>query len=180
MANQKIKIEFQVLESKNPQFLLIGDLSVWEYSENLPANVLITLPGSSKPLVYSWKKNAINSFNSNNFGTTCVVKCDDQKYTDIPDGIYTITLKSGFEEIEQTHYYLKTDRFEVELSKIIVDNGVEYNPKDEDFRDNIFEIKWYLLEAKSRAHIGNFSEAARYFEEAQRMLRKYSQCKDCF
>lgn len=180
MANQKIKIEFQVLESKNPQFLMVGDLSIWEYAENLPSYLLVTLPGSSKPLTFTWKKDAINSFNSNNLGLSCLVECDEQKYVDLPDGIYTLCLKSGFEEIEKKHYYLKTDRFELELSKVIVDNGLEYNPADKEFRERIFEIKWYLLEAKSRAHVGDFTEASRYFEDAQKKLRKYSQCKDCF
>lgn len=171
-----IKIDFQVLESRNPQFLMVGDLSEWEYAENLPAYILITLPGSSNPITYSWKKDAINSFNSNNLGLSCLVECGEQKYVDLPDGIYTICLKSGFEEIEKVHYYLKTDRFEVELSKVIIANGLEYDPQDKSFREYIFEVKWFLLEAQSRAHIGDFSGAQNYFTEAQKMLKKYKDC----
>ena len=179
MSNQTIKIDFQTLESKNPQFLLIADLSVWEYAESLPANVLITLPGSTIPLIYSWKKNAINSFNSNNFGISCVVSCDEQAYIDVPDGIYTITLKSGYEDVERTRYYLKTDRFENQLSKVIIKNGFEYDPKDRNFRDNIFQIKWMLLTAQSLAHQGDFVSAAHNFEEAKKLLNTYIDCKDC-
>lgn len=179
MSNQTIKIDFQTLESKNPQFLLVADLSVWEYAENLPAYLFITLPGSSKALQFSWKKNAINAFNSNNFGLSCVVECDEQEYIDVPDGIYTICLKSGFENIERLRYYLKTDRFENELSKVIIKNGLEYDPKDKEFRDNIFQIKWMLLTAQSQAHQGNFVEANKFFNEAKKLLKAYVDCKDC-
>jgi len=177
MADQKIDIQFQVLESKNPQFLLVADLSEWSYAETLPSFVWITLPGSSKAKQYSWKKDAINAFNSNNFGITCLVECGDQKYTDVPDGIYTVCLKSGYEDIEKTHYYLKTDRLEVELSKTIIRDGIE---EDKNFIDTIFNIKWYLLKAKSYAHVGNFTEAQRYYEESKKMFKKYADCTDCF
>jgi hypothetical protein len=179
MPNQVIKINFQTLESKNPQFLLVADLSVWEYAENLPAFLFITLPGSSTPLQFSWKKNAINSFNSHNFGLSCFTSCGEQDYKDTPDGIYTITLKSGYEDIEKTSYYLKTDRFENELSKVIIKNGFEYDPKDKSFRDNIFQIKWMLLTAQSHAHQGDFVEANINFEEAKKLLKTYVDCKDC-
>lgn len=179
MSNQKIKVNFQVLESKNPQLLLVADTSRWEYAENLPAYLFITLPCSSKPLQFSWKKEAINSFNSNNFGLSCVVECDEQDYRDVPDGVYTINLKSGYEGIETTKYYLKTDRFNNELTKVIVKNGTEYDPKDKDFRDNIFQIKWMLLTAESKAYQGDFIQAGKYFEESKKLLKSYIECSDC-
>lgn len=179
MANKKIKINFQVLESNNPQLLLVADVSKWEYAENLPAYLFITLPGSSNPLQFSWKKESINSFNSHNFGLSCVTECGEQEYRDLPDGVYTINLKSGYEGIEATKYYLKTDRFENELSKVIIKNGTEYDPKDKDFRDDIFQIKWILLTAKAKAYQGDFVYAGRYFEEAKKLLKTYVECKDC-
>ena len=34
-------------------------------------------------------------------------------------------MKSGYEDIEKSQYYLKTDRFEVEYAKVLVKYGTE-------------------------------------------------------
>ena len=117
----QIKIDFQVIESDRPKYLTIGDLSTWLYASNKPSYISITLPGSKKAITYSWLKNAINTFNSHNLGLSCLSgDCTEETYTDLPDGIYTICLKSGFEDIEEVKYYLKTDRTKLEIAKTIV------------------------------------------------------------
>jgi len=64
----QIKIDFQVIESKNPKYLTIGDLSDWAYASNKPSYISITLPGSKNAITHTWKKNAINNlYNLNNF-----------------------------------------------------------------------------------------------------------------
>lgn len=180
----QIKIDFDVIQS-TVQTLWIGDSSQWLHLENLPAQVLIALPGSKKSLVFSFKKNSINSFNSHNLGITCLqANCNDEVYGDLPDGIYTICLKSGIVDtnnnsFETTKYYLKTDRTELELSKVIVKHGFEYSKNDKDFRNKIYDIDWLIKVAKAHAKLGDFVKADRFFQQARELLRTLSDCKDC-
>jgi hypothetical protein len=180
----KLKIDFDVIQS-TVQTLWIGDSSKWQHTANLPANILITLPGSKKALVFSFKKQAINSFNSHNLGITCLQgNCTEEVYGDLPDGIYTLCLKSSFKDeddapFETTKYYLKTDRTELELSKVIVKHGFEYSKNDKDFRNKIYDIDWLIKVAKSHAKLGDFVKADRFFQQARELLRTLSDCKDC-
>jgi hypothetical protein len=176
----KITIDFQILETKNPQLLMVSDNSVWEYAEDLSSWIVIVLPGSTTELKYTFKKESINQFNSHNLGISCLsANCDDEEYIDLPDGIYTICVKSAYTDIEKSRYYLKTDRFDVDLAKVIIKNGFEYNLEDKEFRDKIFDIKWYLLTAKSHALNGDFVKADNFFQDAKKKLRVFQDCKNC-
>lgn len=175
----QIKIDFDVIQSTT-KTLWIGDSSDWIHAENLPANVLITLPGSVKPLTFSFKKKALNSFNSHNLGITCLKgDCTEEVYSDLPDGIYTIVLKSGFIDFEKIKYYLKTDRIELNIAKVVVKHGFEYSKQDRDFRDKIYDIDWLIKVAKAHAKLGDFVKADRFFQQAKGLLEKLLDCKNC-
>lgn len=100
-------------------------------------------------------------------------------YGDLPDGVYTLCLKSSLTGFETTKYYLKTDRTELELSKVIVKHGFEYSKNDKDFRNKIYDIDWLIKVAKSHAKLGDFVKADRFFQQARELLRTLSDCKDC-
>jgi hypothetical protein len=179
-----LKIDFDVIQS-TVQTLWVGDTSDWLHLVDLPSQILITLPGSKRPLVFSFKKKAINSFNSHNLGITCLQgNCTDEVYGDLPDGVYTICLKSSYKDsnnvpFEKTKYYLKTDRTELELSKVIVKHGFEYSKNDKDFRNKIYDIDWLIKVSKAHAKLGDFVKADRFFQQARQLLRTLSDCKDC-
>lgn len=178
--DQNIKVDFQVLETYDPKYLLIGDTSVWEYAKNKPSYILITPPGSSTTHDFIFKKKSMNNFNSHNLGLSCFTNdCKEEEYVDLNDGVYTICVKSFFEGIEKLRYYLKTDRFEIELRKAIIKNGLEYDEKDKDFRETVSQIKWYMDTAKSWAAEGDFVNSNRFFSKAKKMLTQYIDCKDC-
>lgn len=178
--NKKIKVDFQVLETHDPKYLLVGDTSLWEYSKDKPSYILITPPGSSNAYSFSFKKNSMNIFNSHNLGLSCFTNdCEEEEYIDLNDGIYTICVKSFYEGIEKTRYYLKTDRFEIELKKTIIKNGLEYNEKDKDFRDTIYQIKWNLDTAKSWASEGDFVKSNRFFNKSKKILNQLTNCSNC-
>jgi hypothetical protein len=175
----EIKIDFDVIQS-TVQTLWIGDNSDWVHAETLPANILITLPGSKKSLVFTFKKKAINAFNSHNLGITCFTNdCKDEVYADLPDGVYTIVLKSGYSNFEKTKYYLKTDRTELELSKVMVKHGFEYSKNDKAFREKLYDVDWLIKVAKAHAKLGDFVKADRFFSEAKSVLKGFGECLDC-
>lgn len=180
MVNQKITVDFQIIDTRNPKLLMIGDTSFWSYAENKPAYILITLPGSSKAKSFTFKKHSLNNFNSHNLGISCLKgDCTDEDYKELPDGIYTICVKSSYEGIEHKAYYLKTDRFDLELSKTVVERALEYDANDKSFREAIFDIKWWLFSAQSQAKLGDFVKANMYFNKAKELLNKHRECANC-
>jgi hypothetical protein len=171
--NQKINLDFYILETGSPKIISIYDNSDWEYAEDLPSYLIIKIPGSKKDKTFSYKKGAINTLNSHNLGLSCLKgNCTEEVYVDLPDGIYTITVKSGFENIETTKFYLKTDRFFIEYAKVLIKYGFEYN-KEETFINYMTKIKFLVEVAKSHAILGDFVNAQRYFEETKQMLKNY-------
>lgn len=171
--NQKIDLDFYVLETGSSKIISIYDNSDWEYAEDLPSYLVIKIPGSKKDKTFSYKKEAINTLNSHNLGLSCLKgNCQEEEYVDLPDGIYTITVKSGFENIEATKFYLKTDRFNIEFAKVLIKYGFEYD-KNQDFINYMTKIKFLVDVAKSHAILGDFVNAQRYFEEAKQLLKNY-------
>lgn len=171
-----IFIDFEVF-SKTPKYLHVMDTSDWIYSENLPSYICITLPGSSKTKTFTFTKKKTNTFNSNNLGVSCFSGNCHEHYVDLPDGIYTITVKSSFEDILKTVYYLKTDLFDHKWQKMLIDNGIENT--DKDFINFIYRIKYTMDVAKSYTSVGNFKEANKYFNEANTLLNTKVKCKNC-
>ena len=177
MTVGKININFSTF-SNSPLHLVVEDFSTWVYAEQLPAYVLITVPGSKKPKTYTFKKFKRNIFNSHNLGLSCLSgDCTEEHYVDLPDGLYTICLKSGYENIEDTHYYLKTDRFEVEYNKVLVKYGID--GVDQNFINLMVKIKYVLDVAKSHAMLGDFVKSDRYFQESKKLLKRFVECKNC-
>ena len=171
-----ININFSIF-SDDPNYLQIMDLSSWLYAKGLPAYISITIPGSKKPKNYTFAKEKISTFNSHNLGLSCLKgDCTEEEYVSLPDGIYTICLKSGYENIEETKFYLKTDRFNIEYSKVMIKDGIEYN---KDFIEYMMQVKFLVEVAKSHAMLGDFVKAQRFFEDAKKKLRKYVECKNC-
>lgn len=174
-----INIDFDIFSHK-PNQLIVGDNSEWVYSENLPSYILITLPGSRKQKEFIFKKKALNRFNSHNLGLSCLKgNCEEEEYVNLPDGIYTICVKSGYEDIMETKFFLKTDIFKQELSKVLIKSDLEYSEKNKDFLTEILYTKSFLSVAEAHAYEGDFVKAQRFFEEAKNKLKKMVECKNC-
>lgn len=178
MDTNSIIVDFQVFSLSNPKYLYIGDSSQWSYAKNKPSYVLITLPGASKPITFSFKKNSVNNFNSINLELSCFKECNDcQEIANLPDGIYTVCVKSGYENIEANKYYLKTDILELEMSKLIADRSLYFNETDKVFRDYMLDINWYLIKARALTSVGDFVNANKFFKEAVKKFERCSQSK---
>jgi hypothetical protein len=172
-----INILFNIY-SNEPTNLIIDDYSDWVYAEELPSYIQITVPGSKTPKNFVFVKEKRNIFNSHNLGLSCLQgDCTGENYTDLPDGIYTVTVKSSFDNIEEKKYYLKTDRFEVEYSKVLVLHSTE--ELKQDFINLMVKVKYILEVAKSHAKDGNFVNANKYFQEASSILKRFMECKNC-
>lgn len=177
--NQTINIDFDIMSTR-PTNLIVADSSEWFYAQDLPSYYLVTLPGSQKPITFPFKKQALNRLNSHLLGISCLSNdCNDEVFVDLPDGIYTIRVKSGFDKIENTKFYLKTDLFKQEFAKIMVKFGLEYNEEGKQFLEEMLFIDGLIKVAESHAHEGDFVKAQRYYTQAKDKLRKRVECKNC-
>jgi len=139
-----IDIDFDVMSTR-PSNLVVADSSDWKYSISLPSYLLIKMPGSKKFKTFPFKKNALNRLNSHLLGISCFKDdCGDEVFISIPDGIYTICVKSGYEGIENTKFYLKTDLFKQEFAKVMVKYDLEYKDDGKAFLDEMLFIKGIL------------------------------------
>ena len=175
----QISIDFDIMSTR-PKNLVVADSSEWIYSQNLPSYVLIQMPGSSKKKTFPFKKNALNRFNSHLLGLSCFRDdCGDEVFLDLPDGIYTICVKSGYEGIENTKFYLKTDLFKQEFAKVMVKYDLEYKDEGKAFLEEMMFIKGIVSVAEAHAHQGDFVKAQRFFEQAKKLLNKRVECNNC-
>ena len=169
----KIRVDFQIFETGNPKILSVADSSDWIYAENKPSYISIKLPGSKKDKTFTFKKGAVNNFNSHNLGISCLKgDCTEEVYTNLPDGIYTVKVLSGYEDIEKERYYLKTDVIELEIAKALTLIGFNYFVGIEDQIAPFEKIRSFLKVAKSWTKQGDFIKADRYFQEAVSTFNK--------
>lgn len=168
-----LNIDFDVLETNNPKKLMVGDTSPnWLHAEDKPAYLYITLPGSKREHIFTFKKGGIQVYNSNNLGLSDVKdSCSGGEYVNLPDGIYKLKLQSGYEEHYVDKYYLKTDIIEKEVAKSIVRNALNPSANNQNFRDKMFEVDWKLRVAKSFMMECNINEASVYYNEAVELFK---------
>jgi hypothetical protein len=168
--NQQINIEFDIF-SNGVNTLLVADNSDWAYAETLPSYISVKTPGYADFITFSLRKNRVNVLNSHNLGISCFSGNCDEQYVELPDGIYTIKISSGYQNIDLEKFYLKTDRFELEFDKVAVKHGFEYSGNDILFQDKMLSVKWLLIVAKAHAKLGDFVKAQRFFDSAKKLLK---------
>lgn len=160
----KIKLNFDVLPSSS-KTISIYDQSDWSYALNKPSYIQIIPPGSVKCTTLDFTKACVETYFANDITLGC---------GDLPDGMYTITLQSAYEDIYLTKYYLKTDKLDLNIAKLIIENNEQGNIT-EAFQNSIFEMKWLLEVAQSYTKEGEYKKAEKYFRQAQNLLN----CESC-
>lgn len=169
----QVRIEFEVVPTYEIYTLIIADSSDWKYLVNNESVVGITLPGSKKEILHTFKKKSLNIFNSNNLGLSCVKECGEQEYVPIPDGMYTITLYSSSEYAKNTKKYFKTDSLQLELDKEKVKIGFEFKENDELAIKHLNKTQFFIDCTHSATRIGDIVKAQHYFEIAQKLLNDF-------
>lgn len=175
----KINIDFEIIPTYNPQKLWIADSSLWLGAENLASTICIISPGSKKAVNIAFQKHKINIFHSLNLGLSCLIECEEQKYANLPDGIWTISVKSGYTGVDKKRYYLKTDVIRIKLDEIYIKAGLEYDKNSKRIREDLMDIEFLLRTAEAFARRGDFVKANRDYTVASELIDKYINCKNC-
>ena len=174
-----IKIDFKILPTLDPTIIMVADNSNWFSAEDKVSTISITPPGSTKSINNIFAKKQVNIFNSVNLQLSCLTECGEQEYVSLSDGIWKITVKSAYQGLEKTRYYLKTDRFLIEWYKEWINTGLEYTDTKSLIYEALLDSRKHLYSAEGFMLDGNFSKASREFIEAQKKFNKLRECKDC-
>jgi len=173
----KINIDFFVFTLYDPKLLVIADNSNWLHIVDKPSVIEILVPGSTTPRLFNFLKNGSNSFNSHNLCLSCLTAdCTEEEYVNLPDGVYTITLKGSPSTYTETKYFLKTDSMQQRLDKLLIDSGFSLVSGDKKLRDRILDIN--ILRQTSEAYVrrGEINEARKFFKITLDELTKLENC----
>lgn len=177
----QIRVDFTVDSAGlNPQLIRVIDNSEWFSAEDKQSTIYITMPGSSRPITHIFAKHKINTYNSTNLGLDCIVACEDTQQNDLSDGIYKITLKSAYEGLEKTRYYLKTDQFLISWYKEFASAGLDYVDTNNSIYDALYDSRKHLTTAEAFMLDGDFTKANREFTDAQKKFDALKKCKNCY
>lgn len=169
----KVKVDFNI--TSTPYTIRVEDMSEWGPIEGKPTIIEITSPGYSTFKTHWFAQKKSNIFNSNNLDMNCVdcPECIDGET--LIDGVYTIEVKGSPETFHKKDYYLKTDLFDMEMNKVLVDR-IKSNGYTEKFKKHFLEVKFLLWSAEAHLELDSLKKAQTLFELAVSELEDLKHC----
>lgn len=182
-ALEKIQIDFQILDTGDPRVLMIADNSVWGRIDNKTKIIEIVLPGGDPSkdgdvVTHYYQAHQINAFNSFSLGITCDTTCDAE-YMNLPDGVYTITVKGSPDTYKLTKLWLKTDNTQLELDKLFITYYNACGENNKCFKDLIFDIQMLLDGARASVRFSDVCKGQELLYRAQELIERVRRCKKC-
>lgn len=178
MSDLSIKPNFIISREVDPEQIMIADASSWGIAETQPAYLTILPPGSTRYINLNFLKHNMMFLTSVNLGLGCLTECEEQKLEALDDGVWEFCLKSNYEGIQKKRFFLKTDSLRIEMDKLYIKEGIEYNPNSNVVKA-LAKAEWLLKVAESNLRNGNNIKAMQAFNLASKEVEKYKNCKDC-
>jgi hypothetical protein len=147
-----VALDFQILPTYDPQVILVADRSQWAAMYHREAVMEVVLPGRDTPVVLYWAKEKVNTFNSFVLGTSCAENCEPA-FTDLPDGVYSFTLKAS-DGSEKQRSYLKTDIIRRKTDRLYIEHALHCDG-NRVMMDHIRRAAFYLEAAAANMRLGN-------------------------
>lgn len=180
MSELSVKIDFVVLNTIDPFTIMIGDKSQWGVAKLKPAYLLIKPPGSDTFININFIKDNLMFLTSTNLGLSCITSdCSrDLGLQALPDGVWEFCLKSKYQGLDKKRYYLKTDSLRIEIDKIYIKEGIEYNPNSTIVK-SLEKTEWLINVAEAYIRKGDNIKAMKAYNMACEELEKQKNCKNC-
>lgn len=172
----KVKIDFEILETKSTTRILINDCSEWLHLDKEQSSIEVTLPNKD-PVTLPFKKFAINGLNSVNLGLGCT---PEGYLLDLPDGIYKIRLLSCNDKFQKTKYYLQNNISQAKLDKLFTLVDYDKVNVDKERRDKLLTLDYLMRTSESATREGKLTLAEEFFESSLEQINNYLRCDDCF
>lgn len=169
----KINLNFHVLNTGEPNELIVMDTSVWGVIEDKPAIIEIVVPGSIKTRTYNFVKGKTNVFNSSNLLISNV-----GEYKGLADGVYGITLKGSPDTYCKHRYFLKTDKIKLLIGDLYLEDFYSCeNVKDNKLKI-LRNINLDLATAEILTSKGDTKKASIILSDVYKRVRDYIRCRD--
>ena len=169
-----INIDFQIIPTGNPKTLAVMDTSVWGILENRPSIIEIIPPNKEEPVTHYFEKSKVSIFNSSNLLLSSI-----GLYVDMPDGLYTITVKGSPDTNCKKRYFLKDDKTKLELYKLYASLGVDNDEKTIRLKKDIQKAEMLIRGANALIALGKIKRAVLTLKRAMEFLQNYNRCSDC-
>lgn len=170
---KSIYVDFSV--SSSLYKLKIEDLSQWGVSANKPAVIEITPPGYDDPYFVQTFNKESTIYDSNCLELSCGDECED--LTELPDGVWKITLKASPSTFSKTAYYLKLDKYRRRLDLAFIKS------LDSDCRGcnkkQLLEFMFYEREMEALVRSGDRRRAQQRYLGALADMDSLINCKEC-
>lgn len=175
----KVIIDFQVVDTKDPYVLMLVDTSEWFYAKEKPASVIIKLPSSNEELVYKVGKNKDLVFNSHNLGLSCLRgNCEEEEYIMLPDGIYEITLQSGYSNLKKTRIHYRKHQIMIKFYKKLIKLG-GYSSLTQCQKEAFANIVYMIKMVEAFTSEGDKNKAIESYRELSNLVDKFIEDKNC-
>lgn len=155
-------------------WLRVADYSKWGMIEYGTSIIELTIPGYINPITRYFDKYKTNGFNSVNLELNCQGDCEGVDLVALPDGIYAIKVIGSPSKFFKERFYLKTDKIDSDISRIVVDSFTKKCHSKID--PQLTEIEILLRGAKAHLLQGIIKEASYLFDLAQKRVEKLKNC----
>lgn len=174
MTIPKVNIDFQIIDTSDPRYMIIADTSEWGGIEGKPAVIEIQVPGVVEPAIHYFDQKSVNVFNSITLGVNCVT-CGLEEM-ELPDGIYEVELKGSPSKYNQKRQYLRTTSTELELDRLLVQQIDNTFKLDTKVVEKIMEIEVLLKTAKAHVRFRSNEKAHQLFLRVQKLIKEMDGC----
>jgi hypothetical protein len=176
----EVKLDITIIDTHNPFFLGVGDLSVYPNGFNIVSPSLQITPPGYNSVIVNFTPHNINLYNSENLGITC----EGEDKVKLPDGIYKIkyTITPAYKHsVERT--FIRVDGLLESLDELFVSLDIAQCDKatsDSDMR-KLNEINMYVQFAIASANKCANTYATESYLKALKLIRKYKEthCVKC-
>ena len=97
----------------------------------------------------------------------------------LPDGVYTITVKGSPDTYKLTKLWLKTDNTQLELDKLFIAYYNSCGENNKCFKDLIFDIQMLLDGARASVRFSDVCKGQELLYRAQELIERVRRCKKC-
>ena len=161
-----VKLNLEVYKAKDCSFMSVLDTSFYPVPPE-SAELNVTVPGYSTAHVFPFVLGEINILNSYTFGFTT---SQTQDFTELPDGLYTLILRTCPDLGENKRYHLRTCKIDCRLAA----QWVKYLDCCDDEKTLYYldRVDFLLRGAEAQADLCNPAKATELYRKADDLLRR--------
>lgn len=174
------KLDLNIIDTHNNYTLAIADVSIYDGTPITNASIEIIPPGFNK-VSLPFQPRAMNTFNSNDVGITCVA--DTSQLVELPDGFWQVTYSiNPNSTVFVNYYFMRTEVLQCRLDNLLLLTLMNYKGLDKTKRErDILDIQILINGSIGAANRLDRNTAIQLYHKASDMIDKLknTKCSDC-